>query len=259
MGIDLTLAGHPPILCPAARVTGIPPIGASATAQQRTRWEHGHLNAIVTQFPRLLVKGLLDGNVTTLAVALEISVPPTSFLVGSWFILSLAALGLAGWLHQLAPAFVVAAGWVMLGAGVLLAWARFGHDLISFSTMLSIPFYVLRKLSSLSRLSSKATNIRGSHGPRRRTRLRDLVAHGRAVDRLSPVNQVAPAPPRFREFRFAGGGRPGRCRLVSNANPVQVRHLVALLLRLNLVPDLCARLLRSKLRYSWHRKRQSGD
>ncbi len=146
MGIDLTLAGHPPILCPAARVTGILPNHASAAVTQRTRWEHGHLNAIVTQFPRLLIKGLLGGNVSTLAVALEISVPPISFLVASWFILSLAALGLAGWLHQFVPVFVVAAGWVVLGTGVLFAWARFGHDLISFSTMLSIPFYVLRKL-----------------------------------------------------------------------------------------------------------------
>jgi cellulose synthase/poly-beta-1,6-N-acetylglucosamine synthase-like glycosyltransferase len=146
MGIDLTLAGHPPILCPAARVTGMLPSQASAAITQRTRWEHGHLNLIVTQFPRLLVKGLLSGNVSILAVALEISVPPISLLVASWFILSLAVLGIAGWLHQLVPVFVVAAGWVVLGAGVLLAWARFGHDLISFSTMLSIPFYVLRKL-----------------------------------------------------------------------------------------------------------------
>ena len=146
MAIDLTLAGHPPIFCPAARVTGVLPSHPSAAVTQRTRWEHGHLNLIVTQFPRLLVKGLLGGNVSILAVALEISVPPISLLVASWFILSLAMLGIAGWLHQLVPVFVVAAGWVVLGAGILLAWVRFGHDLVSFSTMLSIPFYVLWKL-----------------------------------------------------------------------------------------------------------------
>jgi len=147
LAIDLTLAGHPPILCPAARVTSILPSQPSAAVAQRTRWEHGHLNAIVTQFPRLLAKGLLGGNVSTLAVALETSVPPMSFLVASWFILSLAMLGIAGWLHQFVPLFIVAAGWVLLAVGVLLAWVRFGRDLISFSTMLSIPFYVLRKLS----------------------------------------------------------------------------------------------------------------
>jgi cellulose synthase/poly-beta-1,6-N-acetylglucosamine synthase-like glycosyltransferase len=147
MAIDLTLAGHPPIFCPAARVISILPTQPSAVVTQRTRWEHGHLNAIATQFPRLFVKGLLCGNVSTLALALEISVPPLSFLVASWFILSLAILGTALWLHKFAPLFVVAAGWGMLAIGVLLAWVRFGRDLISFSTMLSIPFYVLRKLS----------------------------------------------------------------------------------------------------------------
>jgi hypothetical protein len=70
-----------------------------------------------------------------------------SFLVASWFILSLTVLGIAGWLHQFVPLFFVAAGWVLLAIGVLLAWVRFGRDLISFSTMLSIPFYVLEKLS----------------------------------------------------------------------------------------------------------------
>ena len=146
MGIDLTLAGHPPIFCPAARVTSILPSHPSAAVTQRTRWEHGHLNAIVTQVPRLLVKGLLGGHVSTLAVALEISVPPISFLVGFWFILSLAALGTAVSLHEFVPVFAVVAGWLLLAIGVLLAWVRFGRDLISFSTMLSIPFYVLRKL-----------------------------------------------------------------------------------------------------------------
>jgi cellulose synthase/poly-beta-1,6-N-acetylglucosamine synthase-like glycosyltransferase len=146
MGIDLTLAGHPPIFCPAARVTGLLPSHPSAAVTQRTRWEHGHLNAIATQFPRLLIKGLLGGNVSALAVALEISVPPLSFLMAFWFMLSLAVLGTAVWLHEFVPVFFVAAGWVLLATGVLLAWVRFGRDLISFSTMLSIPSYVLRKL-----------------------------------------------------------------------------------------------------------------
>lgn len=53
LGLDLTLTGHAPKLCLDARVTGELPSGERAARPQRTRWEHGHVQTLLTQVPRL--------------------------------------------------------------------------------------------------------------------------------------------------------------------------------------------------------------
>ncbi len=55
LGLDLACAGHPPKLCPEARVDGVLPVGRGSACRQRTRWEHGHLRTLLTQVPRLLL------------------------------------------------------------------------------------------------------------------------------------------------------------------------------------------------------------
>ncbi|HEY9601742.1 MAG TPA: glycosyltransferase family 2 protein, partial [Allocoleopsis sp.] len=43
LGLELTLAGHPPAFCEEALVTGCLPQEEQAAKTQRTRWAHGHL------------------------------------------------------------------------------------------------------------------------------------------------------------------------------------------------------------------------
>ena len=49
LGIDLALAGTPPLFLPEARVDSPLPQQKAAATTQRTRWEHGHLKTLLTQ------------------------------------------------------------------------------------------------------------------------------------------------------------------------------------------------------------------
>src|SRR5205807_1654519 len=90
LGIDLAAAGHPPCLCPQAEVSSALPSGDKAAVAQRRRWEHGHLQTLLTQAPRLLAAGLLRCRPGLFGLGLELSVPPLSLLFLLW------ALTLAG-------------------------------------------------------------------------------------------------------------------------------------------------------------------
>ncbi len=48
---------------------------------QRTRWEHGHLGLILAEAPGLLLFGLRNLNVGTVALALDLMVPPLALFV----------------------------------------------------------------------------------------------------------------------------------------------------------------------------------
>jgi exopolysaccharide biosynthesis WecB/TagA/CpsF family protein len=146
LGLDLTLAGSAPLLCPDARITGRLPAETTAATAQRTRWEHGHMRTILTQFPRLLLRGFFGGNLSAIAVAFELAIPPLSLLVAFWFVVTICVVGECIALHAFQPLIIVGIGWLMLTGTILLAWARFGRDLLSLRVMLSIPFYVLKKL-----------------------------------------------------------------------------------------------------------------
>jgi hypothetical protein len=54
---------------------------------QRSRWEHGHLQTLLTQTPRLATASVGQKRFDLLAIALDLSVPPLSLLVA----ISLAA------------------------------------------------------------------------------------------------------------------------------------------------------------------------
>ena len=146
VGIDLAIAGYPARLCPSARVTGILPGVDSAADTQRTRWEHGHLQTMLTQVPRLLAQGIGRGSPKLLGLALELAVPPLSLLVLVWIVLSAAAVVgtmLAAWRL---PMILAVFGWVLLVTSIGSAWWRFARDLLPFKTLLFIPLYMLGKI-----------------------------------------------------------------------------------------------------------------
>jgi N-acetylglucosaminyldiphosphoundecaprenol N-acetyl-beta-D-mannosaminyltransferase len=146
LGLDLTLAGVPPLLCPDAQVTGRLPQQHAAAASQRTRWEHGHMQTIKTQIPRLLLHALTRLRPSALAIALELAVPPLSLLTVVWAAASFSAMVIAPWLDWRAPLLLVAIGWFCFVSALFLAWLRFGRDLLPFSVILRIPAYVACKL-----------------------------------------------------------------------------------------------------------------
>lgn len=146
LGLDLALSGHPPLFCEHALVTGRLPEHRKAAVTQRTRWEHGHLQTLVTQVPRLVRGAIRNRKICPLALALELAVPPLSLLI----IMFAAALGAtllaarfgASWL---APNLLMGGGITVLLC-IIGAWLKFGRQQLPLTSLLAAPFYVLWKI-----------------------------------------------------------------------------------------------------------------
>ncbi len=146
LGIDLAIAGTPPLFCGEAQVTGLLPQQNKAATSQRTRWEHGHLQTLLTQVPRLVKLALQQRRLDVLAIALDLSVPPLSLLVMFWLATACltALVGFVGitWL----PALALGGEGILLLTAILVAWAKFGRAELPIQTLLAVPLYVLWKI-----------------------------------------------------------------------------------------------------------------
>lgn len=146
LSLDLLVAGHSPRLCRAGCVTGVLPSQAGAAAQQRKRWEHGHLNTLVTQSPHLLKAAWQQKRLQLVAATLDLCVPPLALLVLLWGGLMSVAM-LWGWLQvQWLPAWVLMAQGVLLFSSILLVWAKYCREQLPLRALLAVPFYVLWKI-----------------------------------------------------------------------------------------------------------------
>ncbi|MCU0551578.1 MAG: glycosyltransferase [Leptolyngbya sp. Prado105] len=146
LSVDLTIAGFAPVYCPEARVIGVLPQNSHAGQTQRTRWEHGHLQAIVEYVPVLVKAAIQRRKLDALGIALELSVPPLSLYVMSWIAMSLISVGwgvLSG--NWLAAMVAIAAG-VCLVTTILGSWAKFGREDLPMRELIAIPLYVLWKI-----------------------------------------------------------------------------------------------------------------
>jgi cellulose synthase/poly-beta-1,6-N-acetylglucosamine synthase-like glycosyltransferase len=146
LGLDFAAAGTPPALCTEALVTSVFPSNAEGTQSQRTRWEHGHLGMMVKDGPRQLMRALRERNLPLLSLVLDMLVPPLALL--TLVVLGLAVLGgvLAWVTGEAMPWALAVANLVMLGLAVLLAWAGYGRNILSFRNLAYAPFYALGKV-----------------------------------------------------------------------------------------------------------------
>ena len=156
LGMEMTLAGQPPRLCPDVRVQSELPDGAQAGLGQRRRWEHGQLYAMATYAPRLVSSFLRRPRAALLGLALDLLVPPLSLLVTMQ--LAFFALAGAGTVLHISSSLPVLVSELSLGAVFLatgLAWLFFGRSTLPLGTVLRIPFYVLWKASLYTSLLVK--------------------------------------------------------------------------------------------------------
>jgi cellulose synthase/poly-beta-1,6-N-acetylglucosamine synthase-like glycosyltransferase len=146
LGIDLAIAGHSPLFCLDARVTGCLPQQQEATKTQRTRWEHGHLQTLLNQVPQLLTQSVIQRRVDLCAIALDLVVPPLSLLVMIWVVAMggtlLAAVVGISWI----PAIFVGLEGLLILVSIIGAWAKFCRDDIPAQTLLTVPFYIVWKI-----------------------------------------------------------------------------------------------------------------
>ena len=143
--VDLVLNGCRPIFCEDALVMGRL-MKDKDSQSQRSRWEHGHLEMILVEVPRLLKVFALERRFTLLALALDIAVPPLSLLV-----MIMIFMLVISWLAvilgtSIIPAIVVTVAFGFLTTGLISAWFKFGRSDLPLQNLIAIPFYMLNKI-----------------------------------------------------------------------------------------------------------------
>ena len=146
MGVELALAGHPPLHCRAVQVSSELPEGDAVALGQRRRWEHGQLSTLREYAPRLIGAGLARGRLALLAMGLDLAVPPLALLVmiaGA----ATAAAGLATLLGVSSlPLAILLGALALVAIAVLGAWIKFGGERLPLRYAFVVPLYVLWKI-----------------------------------------------------------------------------------------------------------------
>jgi cellulose synthase/poly-beta-1,6-N-acetylglucosamine synthase-like glycosyltransferase len=146
LGLDLSIAGHSPIFCPDARVFGNLPQNTEAAKIQRTRWEHGHLQTLLTYVPKLLLAGVKQKRSQLFFSALDLCIPPLSLFVVIWVIFTLVLLLLLPIISLWIPIGITAMSGLFLLAAILISWAKFARSDLPFKELLAVPIYILWKI-----------------------------------------------------------------------------------------------------------------
>lgn len=146
LALDLAIAGYAPNFCPGATVIGVLPQQTKAAESQRTRWEHGHLQTLLTQVPRLMKASWRQRRFDLFAIALDLLIPPLSLLVMVWALAMGIAL-LASWMGtSLTPVVLLGVQGGLILAAILVAWAKFCRNTLPLKTLLAVPLYVFWKV-----------------------------------------------------------------------------------------------------------------
>ena len=146
LGVDLALAGTPPLFCSFLVVTSNFASSVEGIESQRLRWEHGHLAMIVAAVPRLVYAAIMRRKVNLLALALDLAVPPLS-LLAMLVMGSFLSSCLVSWLGFSSSALMICSVVLIeLTLGVLISWSRYGRDILPPRVILSMVPYVIGKL-----------------------------------------------------------------------------------------------------------------
>jgi cellulose synthase/poly-beta-1,6-N-acetylglucosamine synthase-like glycosyltransferase len=146
LGIDLARRGSPPRFWAAALVSSEFPTSSEGVHSQRTRWEHGHLQSILSDGPKLLAQAVIRRDAALAAIALDLSVPPLALLgmliAVSWAVSLLLELTA----HDYVPLFVASLAALLFGSAVMMSWVRFGRRTVSGRDLALAAFYAICKL-----------------------------------------------------------------------------------------------------------------
>ena len=146
LGYDLALVGSPPLLAPDVLVWGELPKETHVAATQRTRWEHGHIQTLLTNVPRLLSGALAQRRVDLLSLALDLMIPPLALLVLIWAGIGAIATFFGIVTGDWVPAATSGSIGVLLFVGIGVAWMRFGRQIIAARQLAAVPLYIAWKV-----------------------------------------------------------------------------------------------------------------
>lgn len=146
LGLDLAIAGHKPAFCQEAKVTAPFPSSLQTSRNQKTRWEHGHLEMIKAYVPILLKESIYQKRIDLFVSALDLCIPPLSLLIVIWVTMMAVSGFTALFGLSFIPAAIVAtAGFCFLMA-IIIAWAKFARQDLPLGKLLTVPFYIFWKI-----------------------------------------------------------------------------------------------------------------
>jgi cellulose synthase/poly-beta-1,6-N-acetylglucosamine synthase-like glycosyltransferase len=146
LGIHLALAGKPAMFLTEARVDSPLPQQRAAARTQRTRWEHGHLQTLLTEVPRLLLLAIQHRRLDLAWLALDLAVPPLALLVvglASFSSTAVIALFLGA---SILPLIIGLSAWAALSLAVVAGWAAHCRRQVPLLALLAAPLYIAAKL-----------------------------------------------------------------------------------------------------------------
>ncbi|BAZ41073.1 putative glycosyl transferase [Calothrix sp. NIES-4101] len=146
LGLDLSIVGYPPIFCPNACVIGNLPQNTQAAHNQRTRWEHGHLQTILTYVPKLFLAGLKQKRFKLFVSALDLCIPPLSLLVVMWISMMLITLLFFAISSMWIPLAVTGLTGFLILTAILISWKKFASSDLPLRELLAVPIYILWKI-----------------------------------------------------------------------------------------------------------------
>ncbi|QRK13592.1 glycosyltransferase [Archangium violaceum] len=146
-GIRLGQAGHRVHYAWEAEALGEMVSSEKASRSQRRRWEGGRM-AMMRRFGApLLAEGLRKGDKVLVDLAMDLLVPPLSWVVLGAGGVTLAAVALSLWRGQVAlPAYLGAASVLALVLYVMRGWWVSGMGLGGLMALARAPFYVAWKI-----------------------------------------------------------------------------------------------------------------
>ncbi len=154
MTLDLATRKKYPELLYDVKVESEFPQDSTAQDQQKTRWEHGHLELILHVLPKHFFQALLQRDIKMLGLILSMGVLPMTLLaaaiVGLFFASSVVA-ALGGGQVSLFTNGVAA---LLFGGAIFLAWLGGGKQILTFRDLMQLPAYVLRKIPLYRRFLS---------------------------------------------------------------------------------------------------------
>ncbi|MBI5263416.1 MAG: glycosyltransferase family 2 protein [Bradyrhizobium sp.] len=157
LGVELAAAGKPAHFFPFVKVTSHFPTTVKASETQRLRWIQGHLATMLRSVPRLATLAIKRRDLDLFVLALDLLIPPLSLLgvltAGIFGLTILAALGGMGML----PLLLATANLVLLSAVIVLAWWKFGREILPLSKGPKVARSMLNKLEVYSRLIAGRT------------------------------------------------------------------------------------------------------
>lgn len=146
LGMDLALAGSPPMFCPDALVFSYFPVSSEGVQSQRTRWEHGHLSMITSTAPTTLFAAVRRASASLFAFGLDLCVPPLALLM--LLVCGLTGMSLLLALFGGSPAALALGVFTgtALAAAILMSWWRYGRAVLSGKELAMAVMYVAAKI-----------------------------------------------------------------------------------------------------------------